>query len=206
MASGLEAKPAFAAATALRKIRADFVRWSEVGNFKPSARSFLRLSLLHPGFQLSVSVRLQEAVRTLPLVGKPLLRSLWYFSTIWFGAEISTGARIGAGLCIPHTPGIVIGDGVVIGNNVMIYQGVTLGRAEFHRPAVPTVESNVTIYAGAKVVGGIVVGEGSRIAGNAVVLADVPPYHSAVGIPARNLPPREQTSNGSPGAKNADLS
>jgi hypothetical protein len=63
--------------------------WSRAGGWQPTSGAFIRLALFQPGFQLILSVRLQELIRTIPFVGRTTSRILWYFSTLWFGAEIS---------------------------------------------------------------------------------------------------------------------
>lgn len=102
------------------------------------------------------------------------------------GIEIHPGARIGKGLFIDHGHGVVIGETTVIGDNVTIYQGVTLGGTgkEFKKRH-PTIEDNVMISAGAKVLGSFTVGHDSKIGAGSVVLHPVPPYSTVVGIPGR---------------------
>jgi serine O-acetyltransferase len=98
------------------------------------------------------------------------------------GAEINLGTRIGGGLLLPHPNGIVIHPDVIIGPNCLIFQQVTLGTGEH---GVPRIGGHVDIGAGAKILGGISIGDHSKIGANAVVLKDVPPFATAVGIPAR---------------------
>lgn len=103
------------------------------------------------------------------------------------GIEIHPGAIIGESLFIDHGMGVVIGETAQIGNNVLMYHGVTLGGTGLEKGVKrhPTVEDDVIIGAGAKVLGPITIGKGAKIGANAVVLKDVPPYSTAVGIPAR---------------------
>lgn len=105
-----------------------------------------------------------------------------------FGIEASPRIAIGEGLFLPHTSGTVIG-AARIGCNVTIFQGVTLGAKEldmnFSVASRPIIEDGVVIGAGAKVLGGIRVGAGAKIGANAVVLRDVPPGATAVGVPAQ---------------------
>ena len=107
-----------------------------------------------------------------------------------FGIEIAVRCPIGPGLFLPHTQGTVIG-AYRIGVNVTIFQGVTLGAREVnfaYGPSErPTIEDNVSIGAGAKVIGGLTVGEGARIGANAVVVRSIPAGATAVGVPARLL-------------------
>lgn len=101
------------------------------------------------------------------------------------GIEIHPGAVIGEGLFIDHGMGVVIGETAEIGNNVTMYHGVTLGGTGKEKgKRHPTVEDNVMIGAGAKVLGPVVIGKWSKIGANSVVLKDIPPYSTAVGIPA----------------------
>jgi serine O-acetyltransferase len=106
------------------------------------------------------------------------------------GIEIHPGAEIGANLKIIHPVGIVVGGLCRIGNNVEIYSGVTLGYRIGNVPedGHPTIEDNVIIGTGAKILGPIIVGAGSAIGANAVVLESVPPNSLAIGVPARIIP------------------
>ena len=102
------------------------------------------------------------------------------------GIEIHPGARIGKGFFIDHGNGVVIGETAIIGDNVTIYQGVTLGgTGKDVGKRHPTIGSNVTIGAGAKVLGPFTVGCGSKIGASAVVLKEVPPNCTVVGNPGR---------------------
>lgn len=105
------------------------------------------------------------------------------------GIEIHPGARIGEKFFIDHGMGVVIGETAEIGNNVLIYHGVTLGGVggEKNSKRHPTIEDNVVIGAGAKVLGPITIGEGAKIGANSVVLHNIPPYTTAVGAPAKIL-------------------
>ncbi|MGB2711314.1 MAG: serine O-acetyltransferase EpsC, partial [Conexibacter sp.] len=100
------------------------------------------------------------------------------------GIEIHPAARIGADLFIDHGMGVVIGETAEIGDSVTLYQGVTLGGTGFAcGKRHPTVEDNVTIGSGAKLLGPITVGHGSKIGANTVVIHDVPPHSTVVGNP-----------------------
>jgi serine O-acetyltransferase len=103
------------------------------------------------------------------------------------GIEIHPGASIGEKLFIDHGMGVVIGETAEVGNNVVMYHGVTLGGigGEKGSKRHPTVEDDVVIGAGAKILGPITIGKGAKIGANSVVLEDVPPYSTAVGAPAR---------------------
>ncbi len=109
------------------------------------------------------------------------------------GIEIHPGARIGKGLFIDHGNGVIIGETAVIGDNVTIYQGVTLGgNGKEHGKRHPTVEDNVMISAGAKVLGSFTIGANSKIGAGSVVLAEVPPDSTVVGVPGRVVKRRNQ--------------
>lgn len=100
------------------------------------------------------------------------------------GIEIHPGAKIGKGLFIDHGHGVVIGETTVIGDNVTIYQGVTLGGTGKERgKRHPTIQDNVMISAGAKVLGSFTIGENSKIGAGSVVLKEVPPNSTVVGVP-----------------------
>lgn len=102
------------------------------------------------------------------------------------GIEIHPGATIGRRFFIDHGMGVVIGETALIGDDCTLYHGVTLGGTSWNKgKRHPTLENNVVIGAGAKILGPILIGEGARIGSNAVVVKDVPPGATAVGIPAR---------------------
>lgn len=102
------------------------------------------------------------------------------------GCQISYNASLGNNIKFPHPLGIVIGDGVVIGNNVKIWQQVTLGSlGKGDTLSYPIVRDNVKIYAGAKIIGNIIIDEDAVIGANAVVLCNVPKGKIAVGVPAK---------------------
>ena len=102
------------------------------------------------------------------------------------GSEIHPGAQIGKGLFIDHGNGVIIGETTIIGNNVTLYQGVTLGgTGKEHGKRHPTIGDNVMISAGAKVLGSFTIGENSKIGAGSVVLSEVPPNSTVVGVPGR---------------------
>ncbi len=102
------------------------------------------------------------------------------------GIEIHPGAHIGTGLFIDHGHGVVIGETTIIGNNVTLYQGVTLGgTGKETGKRHPTIEDNVMISAGAKVLGSFTIVENSKIGAGSVVLDEVPPNSTVVGVPGR---------------------
>lgn len=102
------------------------------------------------------------------------------------GIEIHPGAQIGENLFIDHGNGVIIGETAIVGNNVTLYQGVTLGgTGKEHGKRHPTVGDNVMISAGAKVLGSFTIGENSKIGAGSVVLEEVPPNCTVVGVPGR---------------------
>lgn len=102
------------------------------------------------------------------------------------GIEIHPGAQIGDGFFIDHGHGVIIGETTIIGNNVTLYQGVTLGGTGKEKgKRHPTIEDNVMISAGAKVLGSFTVGANSKIGAGSVVLDEVPPNSTVVGVPGR---------------------
>jgi serine O-acetyltransferase len=104
------------------------------------------------------------------------------------GSDLDSNATIGERFMLPHPNGVVVHGGAVIGDDCMIMQQVTIG--QLSDIYAPVIGSRVYIGAGAKVLGKVVVGDGARIGANAVVLCDVPANWTAVGIPARVLPPK----------------
>lgn len=96
---------------------------------------------------------------------------------------LSPKARIGHSFALPHATGVVIGDGAVIGNNVTLYQNVTIGQKE--EGSYPCIHDNVTVYAGAVIIGAVTIHEGAVIGANAVVTKDIPANCVAAGVPAK---------------------
>lgn len=144
----------------------------------------LRLFFFTPGFQLTLSLRLQRALARIPIVGGPLQLILWYGTTMYFGCDIAPGATFGPGLYLPHPTGIVIGEEWDVGADVSILHAVTLGRTTKSTRRC-SVGDNVGIGAGAKIIGNLDIGARARVGANAVVTKSVPPGATAVGIPAR---------------------
>jgi len=135
-----------------------------------------------PGVQALLAHRLASRLHT---AGLPLLpRLIATVTRSLTGIEIHPAAEIGPGLFIDHGMGVVIGETAELGADVTIYQGVTLGGTGFATgKRHPTVEDCVTIGSGAKLLGPIVVGHGAKIGANTVVIHDVPPNSTVVGIP-----------------------
>ncbi|HIY17178.1 MAG TPA: serine O-acetyltransferase [Candidatus Intestinimonas stercorigallinarum] len=150
----------------------------------PAARSKLEIFLLYPGVHALIFHRVSHWLYRhkcffLARLNSQLARHLT-------GIEIHPGARIGRRFVIDHGMGIVIGETTEIGDDCLIYHGVTLGgTGKDQGKRHPTLGNNVMVSAGAKVLGPFKVGDGARIAANAVVLTEIPPEATAVGVPAR---------------------
>ncbi|HTY45993.1 MAG TPA: serine O-acetyltransferase EpsC [Patescibacteria group bacterium] len=150
----------------------------------PAARSWLEILLLYQGLHAMVSYRIAHLFYQARLFF--IARLLSQFARFMTGIEIHPGARIGKGLFIDHGMGVVIGETAVIGDDVLLYQGVTLGGTGLQKgKRHPTIGNNVVIGGGAKVLGNITVGDNSYIGANAVVIKDVPPNATVVGVPGR---------------------
>lgn len=150
----------------------------------PAARGTLEILLCYPGFHALVLHRLSHRLWTLNV---PLLpRMLSQLGRLFTGVEIHPGATIGHGVFIDHGMGVVIGETAEIGDRCLLYQGVTLGgTGKEHGKRHPTLAENVVVGAGAKVLGAITVGTNTRIGAGSVVLRDVEPDSTVVGIPGR---------------------
>ena len=111
------------------------------------------------------------------------------------GIEIHPGAQIGKGLFIDHGHGVIIGETTIIGDNCTLYQGVTLGgTGKEHGKRHPTIGNNVMISAGAKVLGSFKIGDNSKIGSGSVVLQEVPPNSTVVGVPGRVVERKKKTA------------
>lgn len=160
----------------------------------PAARSALEVVLVYPGFHARVFHRGANAlhrrgVRILP-------RAIMHVARWMTGIEIHPGATIGPRFFIDHGMGVVIGETAEIGAGVTLYQGVTLGGTSTRRvKRHPTIRDGVVIGAGAKVIGAIEVGENSRIGAGSVVVTNVPPNATVVGVPGHIVAFRDE-SNG----------
>lgn len=150
----------------------------------PAARNALEIVLTYSGLHAILAYRVAHVFYTKKLyLTARIISQLARFFT---GIEIHPGAKIGKGFFIDHGSGVVIGETTEIGDNCLIYQGVTLGgtgkdRGKRH----PTLGNNVMVGSGARVLGPFKVGDNAKIAANAVVLEEVPPDCTAVGVPAR---------------------
>ncbi len=150
----------------------------------PAARSKLEVYLLYPGLKAVRSHRRAHWFYEHNM--KLIARMISQASRHRTGIEIHPGAKIGKRLVIDHGMGIVIGETAEIGDDCLLYLGVTLGgTGKDTGKRHPTIGNNVLIGTGAKVLGPFKVGDNSRIAANSVVLSEIPPDSTAVGVPAR---------------------
>jgi len=135
-----------------------------------------------PGVQALLAHRVAHGLQG---AGVPLVpRAMSMVARTWTGIEIHPAAQIGQGFFIDHGAGVVIGETAQIGDDVTLYQGVTLGGTGFQTgKRHPTLQDNVTVGAGAKLLGAIIVGHGAKIGANSVVINDVPPNTTVVGNP-----------------------
>ena len=149
----------------------------------PAIKSNMEV-LLYPSFKVILRYR----------IAHKLYIKKHYFLARWIsqraarktGIEIHPGATIGKGLLIDHGSGVIIGETTIIGDNVTLYQGVTLGgTGKEQGKRHPTLEDNVMVSAGAKILGSFTIGENSKIGAGSVVLEEVPPNCTVVGVPGR---------------------
>ena len=170
----------------------------------PAARSGLEVALCYPGFHAVLFHGLASAAwqARLYLVAR-LVSQAGRFLT---GIEIHPAAIIGRRLFIDHGSGVVIGETAEIGDDVTLYHGVTLGGTSLAAgKRHPTLADGVIVGAGAKILGPVLVGKGARVGANAVVLADVPPGVTMVGIPARKVVPKHKSEGFHPYGCDEDL-
>ena len=154
----------------------------------PAARSTWEVLTCYPGLHAVVLHRVAHRLWHWRLCW--LARFLSYLSRSFTGIEIHPAARIGRGFFIDHGMGVVIGETAQIGDNCTLYHGVTLGGTSWQKgKRHPTLGSGVIVGAGAKILGPIMIGDGAKVGSNAVVVHDVPPGATAVGIPARVIAP-----------------
>ncbi|MBI4598118.1 MAG: serine O-acetyltransferase [Candidatus Omnitrophica bacterium] len=150
----------------------------------PAARNLIEVLLTYSGLHAVIAYRIAHALERLRI---PVLPRWIMMVARWLtGIEIHPAAKIKRGLFIDHGMGVVIGETTVIGKNVTLYQGVTLGGTGKEKgKRHPTIGNNVVIGGGAKVLGNITIGNDSMVGANAVVLRDVPPHSTVVGVPGR---------------------
>ena len=150
----------------------------------PAARSTLEVLLCYPGVHALAFHRFAHAIwrrgRTVPA------RFVSHVARFLTGIEIHPAAKLGPGLFIDHGMGVVIGETAEVGENVTLLQGVTLGGTSLKREKRhPTLGNNVVVGAGAKIIGGFTIGDGSRIGAGSVVVREVPTNSVVVGVPGR---------------------
>tara|TARA_B100000214_G_scaffold250897_1_gene184405 strand:- start:193 stop:936 length:744 start_codon:yes stop_codon:yes gene_type:complete len=164
-----------------RSIRSDF---SIIKERDPAARNVWEIIFCYPGFQ---ALTIHRISHKLWKYNCPLLpRFISHLTRFFTGVEIHPGAKIGRGVFIDHGMGVVIGETSEIGDRCLLYQGVTLGgTGKESGKRHPTLESNVVVGAGAKVLGGICVGTNTRIGAGSVVVKNVAANSTVVGIPGR---------------------
>ena len=167
----------------------DFIK--SIKERDPAAKSTLSIVLTYPGVK---AVFLHQIANFFNVAGFDLIaRIISQTNRFFTGIEIHPGAKIGKNLFIDHGMGVVIGETSEIGNNVTIYHAVTLGgispsidsERQRHEKRHPTIGNDVVIGSGAQIIGPIKIGNGSRIAANAVVVNDVPEGATMVGVPAK---------------------
>lgn len=149
----------------------------------PAIKSDMEV-FLYPSFKAILGYRVSHYL----FLKKHYVLARWYSQKIArkTGIEIHPGAVIGKGLFIDHGNGVIIGETTIIGDNVTLYQGVTLGgTGKEQGKRHPTIGDNVMVSAGAKILGSFTVGENSKIGAGSVVLSEVPPNSTVVGVPGR---------------------
>ncbi len=151
--------------------------------YDPAAKGLAEILLLYPGVRVLLFHRMAHILYKARLYF--LARLISEIGRLLSGIEIHPGAKIGKNLIIDHGIGVVIGETAEVGDNVVLYQGATLGGLrQGATQRHPVINDHVVIGAGAKLIGRITVGEYSKVGANAVVVKDVPPHTTVVGIPA----------------------
>ena len=167
--------------TLFRRIKEDFLN---IKRNDPALHSSFELLFNYPGLWAIFFYRISNALykRGLRFIPR-FISAIGHFLTT---VDIHPAAKLGHRVFIDHAIGVVIGETTIIGDDVLIYQQVTLGGVSLsHGKRHPTIEDNVVIGTGAKILGNITIGKGAKIGANSVVVKDVPPHATAVGVPAR---------------------
>ncbi|MBU0709515.1 MAG: serine O-acetyltransferase [Candidatus Omnitrophica bacterium] len=150
----------------------------------PAAKSFLEVVLLYQGLHALVAYRVSHIFYKLHMFFTA--RFISQIARSITGIEIHPGAQIGKRFFVDHGMGVIVGETSIIGDDVLLYQGVTLGGTGLKQgKRHPTIGNNVVIGAGAKILGDITIGDKSYVGANAVVIKDVPPNSTVVGVPGR---------------------
>ncbi|NLK25305.1 MAG: serine O-acetyltransferase [Euryarchaeota archaeon] len=157
----------------------------------PAPKSFSEALMFSQGLH---AVLLHRISHRLYLRGQyKIARMINYWARVLTGADIHPGAKLGEGVFIDHATGVVIGETAVVGKNVNIFQGVTLGGVSTAKEKRhPTIRDNVTIGAHATVLGNITIGENVKIGAGSVVVKDIPPNVTVVGIPGKVVVKRDK--------------
>ena len=165
----------------LRAIRQDL---QAIFDRDPAATSSLEVILTYSGFHALLAYRISHRLQ---MIGIPILpRAVSQLARLLTGIEIHPSAKIGTGFFIDHGMGVVIGETAEIGDYVTLFQGVTLGGTGKERgKRHPTLGNHVVVGAGAKILGGIGIGDNVKIGANSVVLKNVPANSTVIGVPAR---------------------
>ena len=170
-----------------KNIRAD-IKAAKLND--PAARNWFEILLTYSGVHALYWYRIAHFFHKIKF--KLFARIISQTTRFFTGIEIHPAAKIDGGVFIDHGSGVVIGETAEVHRGTVIYQGVTLGGTGKERgKRHPTVMENVTLSAGAKVLGGFTVGKGAKIGAGAVVLKEVPPYATVVGVPGRIVRIRE---------------
>jgi len=164
---------------------------TSIKNRDPAAHSRLEILLCYPGVHAVLGHRINHFLYK---VGFKLLARLGsQFIRFLTGIEIHPGATIGRRLLIDHGMGVIIGETAIIGDDVTIYQGVTLGgTGKDEGKRHPTIGNDVMIASGAKILGPFTIGDHSKIGSGSVVLKEVPPYSTVVGVPGRVVKQKDE--------------
>ena len=150
----------------------------------PAAINSIEVIVTYSGLHALIFYRIAHRLKKWKIPFFP--RYISQFAKFFTGIEIHPGAEIGKRFFIDHGMGVVIGETAIIGDDVLLYQGVTLGGTGWQKgKRHPTIENNVVVGTGAKVLGNIIIGDNSYIGANAVVIKDVPPNSTVVGVPGR---------------------
>jgi serine O-acetyltransferase len=173
----------------IKSIGEDF---SSIYDRDPAARNWLEILLCYSGFHVLVSHRINHFLWCCHL--KTLARFLSTLTRWLTGIEIHPGAKIGRRFFIDHGMGVVIGETTEIGDDVMLYQGVVLGGTSWNKgKRHPTLQNHVVVGAHAIVLGPITIGNNSKIGSGSVVVHDVPPHSTVVGIPGKVVHRRDES-------------
>jgi len=150
----------------------------------PAAKSSLEIIFLYQGLHALIRHRIAHFFYKIKFFF--IARFISQVSRLLTGIEIHPGAKIGKRFFIDHGMGVVIGETAIVGDDVLLYQGVTLGGTGLEQgKRHPTIGNNVVVGAGAKILGNITIGDNSYVGANAVVIKDVPPNSTVVGVPGR---------------------